>query len=97
MKQPINVEELVEQYEENLRIIEQKKLDNDIIKTKLLKITPPEGIRVNDYIVSLVKGKETISFNSKLLKKENLELWEKYIIKKIGEQSIRITRKNNMK
>lgn len=89
---PIYVEELVTQYEENLRIIEQKKFDNDVIKAKLMKITPEEGIRVKDYLISLIKGKETISFNSKQLKKDNESLWQKYVIKKISEPFIKITR-----
>lgn len=92
MKQPINIEQLVEHYEENLRIIEQKKFENDVIKAKLKKITPPEGIRVNNFVVSLVKGKETISFNSKQLKKDNFELWLQYAVKKLGEPSIKIMR-----
>lgn len=92
MKQPINVEQLVEQYEENLRIIEQKKFENDAIKTKLIKVTPPEGIRVNQYVISLVKGRETTSFNSKQLKKDNIEVWLQYAIKKIGDPTIKIMR-----
>lgn len=94
MRVPINIIELVREYEENLLLIEKLKFANDVIKAKLKSVTPKEGIRVEDYIISYVKGKETVSFNSKLLKQENLEIYEKYAIRKIGESSIKIKKVN---
>ena len=92
MREPIKILDLVKEYEKNLLLIENLKFANDVIKAKLKSVPPKEGIRIDDYIISYVKGKETISFNSKLLKQENLELYERYSIKKIGESSIKIKR-----